>query len=102
METLTRRMAVAAPAALRADTIAQRLVPPVALIPTLTARATAMNQRAAMAQFHGLKPAMMETLTRGMDVAAPATLRADTTAQRLVPLAALITTTTARVTAAIA
>jgi hypothetical protein len=52
-----------------------------------------------MAQFQDLKTAMMGTIPRGMAVAAPATLRADTNAQQLVPLAALIATLTARVTA---
>jgi hypothetical protein len=99
MGTIPRGMAVAAPATLRADSIAQRLVPLAALITIITARVTAVNTPAAMAQFQDLKTAMMATLTRGMAVAAPATLRADTIAQWPVTLAALIATTTARVTA---
>jgi hypothetical protein len=42
-------MVAAAPAKPRADTTAQRLVPLAALIATLTARVTAVNQPAAMA-----------------------------------------------------
>jgi hypothetical protein len=87
-----------APAKLRADTTAQRLVPPVALMPTLTAPATVMNQPAAMAQFQGLKPAMMGTRALMMGAAAPAKLRADGTAQRLVPPVALMPTLTAHAT----
>jgi hypothetical protein len=99
METLTRGMAVAAPATLRADTIAQRLVPLAALITTITARVTTVNTPAAMAQFQDLKAAMMVTPPLAMVAAAPAKPRADTTAQRLVLLAALIATLTTCVTA---
>jgi hypothetical protein len=57
-----------------------------------------MNQHAAMAQFQGLKPAMMGTQAQVMGAAAPAQLRADGTAQRLVPPVALMPTLTARAT----
>jgi hypothetical protein len=98
MGTRALMMGAATPAQLRADGTAQRLVPPVALMPTLTARATVMNQHAAMAQFQGLKPAMMGTQAQVMGAAAPAQLRADGTAQRLVPPVALMPTLTAPAT----
>jgi len=70
-----------APAKLRVDGTAQRLVPPVALMPTLTARATVMNQHAGIARSQGLKPATMGTRALVMGAATRARLKADTTAQ---------------------
>ena len=97
METQCVAMAAATPAKLRAaDGTAQRLVPPAAVIPTLTARATVMNQPAATARSQDLKAAMMETQCVAMAAAIPAKLRAaDGTAQRRVPPAALMRITIA-------
>jgi hypothetical protein len=83
METQAAAMVAATPAKLRADGIAQRLAPPGALIRTLTARATVMNQHAAMAQFQGLKPVMMETPPLSMGAATPAKLRLGGTVKQL-------------------
>jgi hypothetical protein len=72
METQCVAMVAANPAKLRADTTAKRLVPPAALIPTLTASATVMNYSAAIARSQSLKTVMMETQCLAMAAATPA------------------------------
>ncbi len=71
-------MVAATPAKLRADGIAQRLVPPVALTQTAIRYVIVV-----MAQSQGLKPVMMETPPLSMGAATPAKLRLGGTVKQL-------------------